>query len=1638
MRFEPRLFDQSLDICTSALLISLSIPFLENFMSDTSTPTKTIVLDQLAEDIKKRIEGKEADKVIQFSKQIFNVLPSDELIKEDRSRLCAKVLSLWQKFRVRSDAYPQIDVFNPVLDEHGWQSNYTVIQILSCDMPFIVDSISVALTQHSYSIHSLCNGVIRTRRTEAGELIDIVDNDSGAPLESAVYIETDRLSNSTTIDELRNQLIQVLSDVTLVTGDHRDMLARANELKARISATVDTKTTDTKTQQDSLVSNAETAALLTWLEQDNFVFLAYKEVIPNTSATSVVVQDSSLGLWRSNQDDPNIDAGLYQSTNEPVFFGKDNCRASVHCFTHSDYLIFREFDSSGEIAKEHHFLGLFTSRVYRQSLQAIPVVRKKAQAVLHATGFERGGHNYKLVEHILDDLPREELLLASVEELLSTVTQAFEIGKRHTPHLLIRPAHKNGYYSCLYYVPRDLFNTALRARVQEILVCECSAFDVELSAQFSGSTLFRTHFMLYVNTHQKPVDTAILSAKVLEASRSWDEDLRVQFLESLGQQSGSLINNAFNGGFPPAYKEHFSPENAANDIRILQELTDTNRLALRFYQPIIADDSELRFKIYSLDNGVVLSDVIPILEKLGMRVLSEHPYAIQSHCGRSYSISDFKVCCAVADQGKLQSSKQLVQEAFSQIWSGVVESDRFNQLIVFTQIPWRDVALLRAYSRYMKQIRFGFSQSFIADTLARYPVITKQLVSLFQARFNPELQNTKTDGKPENTLEQAIIDDLESVDSLNDDRILRRFLNLIKATLRTNFFQRENKILKTYFSFKLDCQQIPDIPLPCPKFEVFVYSPEVEGVHLRSGSVARGGLRWSDRLEDYRTEVLGLVKAQQVKNSVIVPTGAKGCFIVKQQPAVQTREALQEEGIACYRLYIQGLLDLTDNLVAGQVVAPDNVVRHDGDDTYLVVAADKGTATFSDIANDLANDYGFWLGDAFASGGSEGYDHKKMGITAKGAWESVKRHFYERGVDVQTQEFTVLGIGDMGGDVFGNGMLLSEKIRLVAAFNHKHIFIDPTPNAETSYLERQRLFELPRSSWLDYDRDLISDGGGIFSRASKWVYISPEMKSTFGIEASRLTPNDFIKALLKSPVDLLWNGGIGTYVKSSGETHLEVGDKSNDNLRVNGCELQCKVLGEGGNLGATQLGRIEFTQHGGAANTDFIDNAGGVDCSDHEVNIKILLNELVQQGDLTLKQRNQLLRDMSDEVSDLVLKNNYRQALALNIAESSAVASVDDYIRLIKRLEGEGKLDRTLEFLPTTKALYKRKEEGKALTRPELSVLISYCKIELKQALTHSWLTSDPEFSEEISTAFPARLSQEFPDAIKQHRLRREIIATQIANDLVNRVGITFVDAIRNITGADYSQIAAAYLIVRKIYKIEARWSEIECLSSDIASDTKVDMMNNLIVLMRRATYWFLRHHRYNLGLSNFVKLYETNLEKVSSSVESLSAIIPQDRWQLKFNDYQQKNIPELLNAFCASAGSQYWLLDIIDIAEHQNQTINSVASVYFELGGELHLTWLDDQIRQAKAVNHWQVLASISYRNDLDHQLRQLTTSVLNTHKNNDASDITVKSLLSDWYESKRTLILRWRRTLQDIQDSKVNDSAAFSVALSVLLELV
>ncbi|MFZ3280183.1 NAD-glutamate dehydrogenase [Pseudomonas sp.] len=1597
---------------------------------------------QLQAALAQHISEQALPQVALFAEQFFGIISLDELTQRRLSDLAGCTLSAWRLLERFDHAQPQVRVYNPDYERHGWQSTHTAVEVLHHDLPFLVDSVRTELNRRGYSIHTLQTTVLSVRRGSKGELLEILPKGStgeGVLHESLMYLEIDRCANAAELNVLSKELEQVLGEVRVAVADFEPMKAKVQDILTQLDNSAFAVDADEKN---------EIKSFLEWLVGNHFTFLGYEEFVVTDQADGGHIeydQNSFLGLTKLlrtglTYDDLRIEDYAVNYLREPTLlsFAKAAHPSRVHRPAYPDYVSIREIDADGKVIKEHRFMGLYTSSVYGESVRVIPFIRRKVEEIETRSGFQSKAHLGKELAQVLEVLPRDDLFQTPVDELFTTVMSIVQIQERNKIRVFLRKDPYGRFCYCLAYVPRDIYSTEVRQKIQQVLMERLKASDCEFWTFFSESVLARVQLILRVDPKNRlDIDPVLLEKEVVQACRSWQDDYAALTVESFGEAHGTNVLADFPKGFPAGYRERFAAHSAVVDMQHLLSLNEKNPLVMSFYQPLgqVSGQRELHCKLYHADTPLALSDVLPILENLGLRVLGEFPYRLRHTNGREFWIHDFAFTAAEGLDLDIQQLNDTLQDAFVHIVRGEAENDAFNRLVLTAGLPWRDVALLRAYARYLKQIRLGFDLGYIASTLNNHTDIARELTRLFKTRFYlaRKLSDDDLEDKQQR-LEQAILTALDDVQVLNEDRILRRYLDLIKATLRTNFYQTDaNGQNKSYFSFKFNPHAIPELPKPVPKFEIFVYSPRVEGVHLRFGNVARGGLRWSDREEDFRTEVLGLVKAQQVKNSVIVPVGAKGGFLPRRLPLGGSRDEIAAEGIACYRIFISGLLDITDNLKDGALVPPLNVVRHDDDDPYLVVAADKGTATFSDIANGIAIDYGFWLGDAFASGGSAGYDHKKMGITAKGAWVGVQRHFRERGINVQEDSITVVGVGDMAGDVFGNGLLMSDKLQLVAAFNHMHIFIDPNPNPATSFVERQRMFDLPRSAWTDYDTSIMSEGGGIFSRSAKSIAISPQMQERFDIKADKLTPTELLNALLKAPVDLLWNGGIGTYVKASTESHADVGDKANDALRVNGNELRCKVVGEGGNLGMTQLGRVEFGLNGGGSNTDFIDNAGGVDCSDHEVNIKILLNEVVQAGDMTDKQRNQLLASMTDEVGNLVLGNNYKQTQALSLAARRAYERIAEYKRLMGDLEGRGKLDRAIEFLPTEEQINERIAEGHGLTRPELSVLISYSKIDLKEQLLGSLVPDDDYLTRDMETAFPPTLVSKFSEAMRRHRLKREIVSTQIANDLVNHMGITFVQRLKESTGMSPANVAGAYVIVRDIFHLPHWFRQIEALDYQVSADVQLELMDELMRLGRRATRWFLRARRNEQNAARDVAHFGPHLKELGLKLDELLSGEIRENWQSRYQAYVEAGVPELLARMVAGTSHLYTLLPIIEASDVTGQNPAEVAKAYFAVGSALDITWYLQQISALPVENNWQALAREAFRDDVDWQQRAITISVL--QQGDGTQDVEARLAL--WMEQHESMISRWRAMLVEIRAASGTDYAMYAVANRELLDL-
>jgi len=1550
---------------------------------------------------------------VKFAKSYFSQVPLPELQQKSWEAVVGVVHSSWIFFKKFNGVKPKVRVFNPSIKQHGFETGKTVIEVAAINLPFLLDSIQICLNSESLILSEVQQCMLSVLRSGSKTLV--VEDEQ--PNETLIHLEVQRVTN---LSHVERAIRKVLSLVHQVNKDfvpmRQQMLMWSDEV-------------GNDPQLDS--HEEEIAAFLRWLYDNNYTFLGYEEYELGKEAGDIQrVNGVSLGLCRKHLVVNGTPVRASGRNRYQLIVGKLSERSVIHRGVYCDTI---SIIRPGEVAgtrRACRFIGLFTSTVFNQNPIEIPVVRKKIQYIFKKGELSASSHKGRELSRIVEIFPREELLIATKDELADMVLSSLALQERRVVRLLVR--RSPGFVSCLLYMPRDTYNTLLRIKIQDLLSTKFSATEYEFATYFSESSLIRTQFILQVapDSH-KSIDLVQLEAEITHLTRSWEDELHFELMGA--QEAGQELFSQYEGVFPLGYQDFFTPKEACFDIGFLASLNPEQPLAVHLYEARVDGASYIKFKVFHLDLAIPLSDVIPILENLGAKTIAEHPYEWHLGGDTRIWIHDFLLEFTQEPVGGLKGVKDNFESAFIEIWRKDKENDPFNRLIPSTAMNRRQVRVIRAYSRYFAQLQSAYSQHYIADCLIRYSAITKQLFQLFDLRFDPALNRANALTRADSVL-GSLLSGIDDVENLADDRILRRFIEMIQATQRTNYYQRKSDgSYKDCISLKFLPSLISEMPLPKPEYEIFVYSGRVEGVHLRGGKVARGGVRWSDRSEDYRTEVLGLVKAQQVKNSVIVPVGAKGGFLTKQILEGASREAVNDEGIACYRIFIQGLLDLTDNLVKGKVVPPMDVVRYDDDDYYLVVAADKGTARFSDIANEISEENNFWLGDAFASGGSVGFDHKVMGITAKGAWKSVQQHFRELDLNIQETEFSVVGIGDMSGDVFGNGMLLSHHICLVAAFNHQHIFVDPDPVVRVSYKERQRLFNLPRSSWQDYDEALISQGGGIFSRFAKSIPISPQMKQRFGISENRLTPNQLLTFLLKAKVDLLWNGGIGTYVKSSLESHLDVGDKANDAIRIDADELRCLVIGEGGNLGLTQLARIELNLNGGKCFTDFIDNAGGVNCSDIEVNIKILLNQLVEKGKLTRKNRNGILKQMTEQVSELVLENNYMQAQVINLMSNQVSRRDSEYTRVIAGLEQQGRLDRQLEFLATDDELQERRGKGQYLTAPELSVLTSYVKAGLKEDLSASELLNDPYLGKEIDAAFPASLVKKYTRELSRHRLRSDLIATQIANSMVNYMGMSFISRMEESSGEHHDRIARAYIGARDIFDLEKRWQQICSLDYRISPAIQRTMMLDLSRLIRRVTRWLLRNRRRSLDLTKEVPIFGAALRTLFKDWEDLLQGEALSEWQAAKKGMVEAGVDDDLAGFVAAAHHLYAVMGITDCSLQTKESLEKVARVYFEVGESLHLHWFSKQMHNFKATSHWQALARESMQGDLIMQQLSITHGVLSEGKKGKPPIY----LIDQWMSNHDVLVSRWMTLQAEMVAATHHDQAVFTVAIRELLDL-
>jgi glutamate dehydrogenase len=1569
-------------------------------------------------------QAKRAEDVVgeQFVRQFYAHVTLDDLDDLHAETAAETALSAWAFMQEYQPGATKMRIFSAATKG---QAPRVIVEILNDDMPFLVDSLSSELTRQGFVIFSSIHPLLDVTRDAEGKLLTCVPHgkgNSGSHTESLLHFEISTLPTGHTTEQLAADLNQVLDGVRLAVRDWRAMVVRAKDVMA-------------EPRQGAMAE--ETTAFLEWLCANNFVFLGYEASRMDAISLNGLVAESgsALGLFQSLH--PRIHPhGLEGNAGSEQEFlhgaalleiTKSKNPGVVHRPVHMDLVIVKRQDADGKVIGEHRFVGLFTSTVYYQSTDVIPVIRRKVALALEKSGFDPKGHDGKALKTILEFLPRDELFQIDEDELFAMSMGILALEGRPRVKMFTRTDRYERFISCLVFVPREHFSTHMRFRIQDAL---CEAYNATVdgfTTQLSDAPLARLQVVLRTQPGAIPeVNTLALQTKIRLIASHWQDSLLEQLTAHHGEAEGAKIFHQYREAFPSTYIDNYTAKNALYDLAKIEEAHAGHGLALDLFEKPADPEGVFRIKIYNPDVQIDLSHILPMLENMGLKVVDEFPCLVTPmHYPQGIWIRDFRLRAENGIKPDIAEAKARFEETIARVWRGEAENDPYNKLVLLAGLTWREVGVLRAYGKYFRQATFPYAQETITGTLVAHPDVARMIVALFMALFDPKSGHDGMDQAA--TLLHGMEGRLAGISNIDEDKILRHYMNVIRATLRTNYFQmNEQGQPKPYLSMKFRSSEVPGLPLPQPFAEIFVYSQRFEGIHLRGGKVARGGLRWSDRREDFRTEILGLMKAQMVKNAVIVPEGSKGGFVLKNPPTTGGRDALMQEGIACYQNFLRGLLDLTDNVVDGKVQPPRDVVRMDGDDPYLVVAADKGTATFSDIANGVSAEYRFWLGDAFASGGSVGYDHKKMAITARGGWISVQRHFREIGVDVQSQDITVIGIGDMAGDVFGNGMLRSRHIRLVGAFNHLHLFLDPTPDPEASFKERERLFNLPRSNWTDYDASLISPGGGVFERSAKVIPLSPQVQQVLGITANSLSPNELIQAMLKAPVDLLWNGGIGTYVKAQFESNAEVGDKSNDNLRINGAQLRCKVIGEGGNLGFTQLGRIEGALKGVRLNTDAIDNSAGVDCSDHEVNIKIALQSAMESGSLTREARDTFLAGMTDEVADLVLRDNILQTQAITIAEQQGVALLEPQAQLIRRLEREGLLNRAIEFLPDEETISQRHSKGQGMTRPELAVLLAYSKMALYRELLNAKLPDDPYFEADLFRYFPKAMQDSFATQIRSHQLRREIIATVVTNSIINRTGSTFFYQLTEDTGMESCDIARAYVIARDAFGLRELWRKIEALNGTVPVEAQVEAFAEINRFVYRMTLWLLRHAPQPLAVGDVVQELASGVALLSDEFDAITAETTRQAFEARRDKHLAGGIPEPLAVQLARLEALASAPDILMVAREYQLSPIAVGNLYFALGMRMKFGWLRRTAIRMPVDARWPRLAVTAVISDLFDQQRRLASTMIK-HAGGKADDQTIRS----WIDAHATIIGRYDSFMQDLASQDSLDFAMLTVAL-------
>ncbi len=1576
-----------------------------------------------------------------FVRDLFGRVPPEDLIPYAPAALADLTFSAHGHLaEARTSGVPDVRLYDITVDRDGRRCQLTILEAINDDRPFLLDTTLAELVERGLEPHLVAHPILEVERALDGVLRRVVGEITAEDLEgvivreSLIHVHLNRIDDRTTRAELVESLTLAYDDGAHAADDLGAMCARLAEIVAAYRETPPPL---------SRAEISETTAFLEWLSGGNFVFLGMRERLHSSVDQGASGSGAELGILR----DPNMlvlrgddnfvtmtpEVRAFLSRPEALIVTKASIKSRVLRRTHLDYVGIKLFSAMGTLLGELRLVGLFTPSAYASRAGEVPYLRLKVDAVVRRAGLDPASYAGRSLLHVMETYPRDELFQVDGDTLYRFALAIMNLSERPRVRVLARADEFGRFVSLLVYTPKNRTDVDVRRRIGSWLAERLGGRLSATYPDWPDGPLARTHFIVGRSAGIPPIiETTVLEQGVSALVATWEDGLRAALSETFDGPQAQAYVSRYMAGFSAAYREAFTPSEAVVDVGVVERLSVERPRAVSLRRRPGAPRTQADLKVFSRGEALSLSTRVPVLEKLGFRVISERTYRILPPGAGDEQwvwLHDMALERATGDVLDLERLSLPLEAALLAVLRNIAESDDYNRLVVEAGLGWRDVSLVRALGRYLQQLRGPYAQDYLAAALCRRADLTVQLVALFYERFDPRREEGRTAAE-RGTLE-AIQAGLARVDSLDDDLILRRFVNLILAAVRTNFFQLgTNGLPRETLALKFDCQQIEAMPLPRPVFEIFVYSPRVEGTHLRFGRVARGGLRWSDRPQDYRTEVLGLVKAQQVKNTVIVPVGAKGGFLPKRLPPVSDRIAWNREGLESYRLFVRTLLELTDNIVGDVTRPPLDTVRYDGDDPYLVVAADKGTATFSDSANAISSEVGYWLGDAFASGGSQGYDHKGMGITAKGAWEAVRRHFREVDLDPERDPITVVGVGDMSGDVFGNGMLLSRSMLLIAAFDHRDIFLDPDPDAARSFAERDRLFRLPRSSWADYDATLISPGGGIFPRSAKTVPLSPQVRARLGLEKAEAPPAEVLRAILKAPVDLLWFGGIGTYVRASSEADEAAGDRANDAVRVAGRDLRARIVGEGANLGMTQLGRVEAAEHGVRINTDAIDNSAGVNTSDLEVNIKVALSPLQASGLLDGASRNVFLASLTDEVGRLVLRNNYLQTLSLSLAERRGAADLGYLSRLMQVLERKGRLDRAVEFLPDDVALTLRVRQAEGLTRPELAVLCAYAKLALYDALLESWVPDDPYVSRELEQYFPAHLRERFPDAVAGHRLRREIVCTQLANTVVNHGGPAIVARLAEETGADAATITAAYVVARDVYALVGLNDAIDKLDGTIGGMLQLRLYAEVQDILTDRVAWFVRNVDFSEGLEQLVARYQNGVAAIAHVLSDLVTSDGRARMEARATEMERDGVPSELSSKLAALRTLSGALDIIQVSAEVGLPPIVVAATHYALVDFLQFDVLFAAARAVAVGDVYDRLAVERSITTMDATLRKLTAEFVRNDSHGGAA-------VQRWGEGRGRALSRVRDSISAMVGSGLT-LAKVIVATSMLDDVV